>query len=277
MTNDTHWVEDLSEENLFALYDVALDVRSDLQLNQQPCVPMVPSVVRFPVLMPADGINMRDRYGNLRWKAMKYLESRGVIRQIELRQGGHRWQSQARLQVDATAFGDVFTALEAEACRREAARHRTDEPHEHERVPPVARASMEFEKVTLLWLVRHVPVRFWVSAVGAILLVFAAGAQIGQLAWVRELIGKPTTPQAPLLEPSVVQQRIDQLTEGYNATVRQVTAQILGHEDAAAKTPYSFERERHIEAANRLRSLLDDEHKKYRAALSELRGFQIRQ
>lgn len=106
------------------------------------------------------------------------------------------------------------------------------------------------------------------------LLVFAAGVEIGQVAWVRDLLGKSPTPQAPLLEPSVVQQRIDQLTEGYNATVRQVTAQILGHEDAAARTPFSSDRQQHIEGANRLHSLLDDEHKKYRAALSDLRGFQ---
>lgn len=82
------WAEELTDENFYAVYDVALDIRADLQLGQPPTIPMVPSIVKFPILMPADGINMRDRYGNLRWKAMKFLESKGVIRSIDVQQHG---------------------------------------------------------------------------------------------------------------------------------------------------------------------------------------------
>lgn len=70
------WAEELTEENFYAIYDVALDIRADFQLGQPPSIPMVPSLIKFSILMPADGINMRDRYGNLRWKAMQFLEKK---------------------------------------------------------------------------------------------------------------------------------------------------------------------------------------------------------
>lgn len=135
-------------------------------------------------------------------------------------------------------------------------------------------ASKAFEKITLLWLVHHVPLKLWISAFGIVAFVFLAGVQVGQTGFVRELLGKPTLPQATPIEPAVLQGRIDRLTEGYNKNVAQITAQILSEEQAAGKTFYGSEQQPHIDAANRLRTLLDNEHKKYREAISELRGLQ---
>jgi hypothetical protein len=135
-------------------------------------------------------------------------------------------------------------------------------------------ASKEFEKITLLWLVHHVPLKLWISAFGIVAVVFLAGVQVGQTGFLRELLGKPSLPQATPIEPAVLQDRIDRLTEGYNKNVAQITAQILLHEQAAAKTIYSHEQKPPLEAANRLRTLLDSEHKKYREAINELRGLQ---
>lgn len=267
------WTEELTEESFYAIYDVALDIRADLQLGQQPSIPMVPSIIKFPVLMPADGINMRDRYGNLRWKAMKFMESKGVIRRIDLQQHGHRWDTRAELHVNAESFKETFADLESELRRRtvpDKAVTEAPKPMGNDK----KLKSPEFEKITLLWLVHYLPLKLWISACGIVIVVFGAGVQIGQISLVREFLGKPSLPQATPNEPSVLQDRIDRLTEGYNKNIAQITAQILSEEQAAGKTSYSSEQQPHIDAAIRLRALLDNEHKKYREAISELRSLQ---
>lgn len=132
----------------------------------------------------------------------------------------------------------------------------------------------EFEKVTLLWLVHHLPLKLWISALGIITVAFVAGVQIGQLSVVREFLGKSSPPQTTTIEPSVLKDRIDRLTEGYSKNVAQITGQILLEEQGAGKSTSIYERQPHIDAANRLRELLDNEHKKYRESMSELRGLQ---
>ncbi len=267
------WAEELTEENLYAIYDVALDIRADLQLGQPPSIPMVPSLIKFPVLMPADGINMRDRYGNLRWKAMKFLESKGVIQRIDIQQHGHRWKARAEIEVDTESFAETFATLESELRRRTLPKETdTEVPKPMEKGTKLE--SPEFEKVTLQWLVRHLPLRLWISAMGIVAAVFFAGVQIGQIGLVRELLGKPSLAQGTTIEPAVLQNRIDRLTEGYSKNIAQITAQILFEEQAAGKTVYSLEQQPHIDAANRLRALLDNEHKKYREAINELRSMQ---
>lgn len=266
------WTEELTEENFYAVYDVALDIRADLQLGQPPTIPMVPSLIKFPSLMPADGINMRDRYSNLRWKAMKFLESKGVIRSIDIQQHGHRWDSRAALEVDAESFTETFTTLEAELRRRTTRDEPlTEVPKKKEENKKLE--SPEFDKITLPWLVQHLPLRLWISAVGIVTVVFIAGVQVGQISLVREFLGKPA-PQATI-EPAALQDRIDRLTEGYSKNVAQITVQILSEEQAAGKTIYSHEQQPHINAANRLRELLENEHKKYREAINELRVLQL--
>ena len=265
------WVDELTEENFYAIYDVALDIHADLQLGQPPDIPMVPSLIRFPILMPADGINMRDRYGNLRWKAMKFLESKGVIQRIDIQQHGHRWEARAELKVDTESFKETFATLESEL-RRRTVRNKpvTEVPRPMEKDKKLA--LPEFDKITLSWLVHHLPLRLWISAIGIVAFVFVAGVQVRQISVVREFLGRPI-PQATI-EPAVLKDRVDRLTESYSKNVAQITAQILSEEQAAVKTIYSHEQRPHIDAASRLRVLLDNEHKKYREAINELRALQ---
>lgn len=267
------WAEELTEENFYSIYDVALDIGADLQLGQQPSIPMVPSLIRFPILMPADGINMRDRYGNLRWRAMKFLESKGVIRKIDIQQHGHRWEARVELEVNEESFNDMFATLESEF------RQRTVRDGKVAEVATLMEKdqkieSPEFDKITLLWLLHHLPLKLWLSAVAIVVFVFATGARVGQISTVREYLGEPI-PQASIIEPIVLKDRIDRLTEGYSKNVAQITAQILSEERAAGKTTFSPDQQSHINAARRMREVLDNKHKKYREAINELRSLQL--
>jgi hypothetical protein len=57
-------------------------------------------------------------------------------------------------------------------------------------------------------------------------------------------------------------------------TLRYCALRGLSEEQAAGKSVYSLEQQPHIDAANRLRALLENEHKKYREAISELHSLQ---
>jgi len=56
------------------------------------------------------------------------------------------------------------------------------------------------ENVTLPWLVRHVPVRLWLTAVGLLAATFVAGVQASRLPIVRQLFGLEQAP-ASIQEP----------------------------------------------------------------------------
>lgn len=46
------------------------------------------------------------------------------------------------------------------------------------------------KKITLFWLVKNVPIKFWLWLVGLLLAVFVTGITVGQVDWVKELFGQ---------------------------------------------------------------------------------------
>jgi hypothetical protein len=112
------WVTELTGENFLALYDVAFDIRQELQMSDDPVIPLWQPIVKFPVLLPVDSIGMRDRYCELRWKATRLLQSKGIIRGYELLKGSHRWGSRLRISAERPAFEAFVKLLDAEYKRR---------------------------------------------------------------------------------------------------------------------------------------------------------------
>lgn len=200
-----NWIGNLNDENFFAIYDVALDIQADVQLKQSPTLALVPSIVRFEILMPADNIPMRDRYGDLRLKAIKFLESEGIIRKVELRQHGHRWKARAEVTVAPEAFDIAFPQLEAEARKRAGApitpppsSNRDPQPQSSAQTTGIHVPAPDFEKVSITWLINHVPLKVWLGFVGLVLAAFLGGIKVGQLTFIRELLGdKAVTFQTP--------------------------------------------------------------------------------
>lgn len=48
------------------------------------------------------------------------------------------------------------------------------------------------EKVTMVWLVHHVPIAFWLWLAGIIIAIFIVGATVGQTTFIKEILGKKT-------------------------------------------------------------------------------------
>lgn len=71
----------LEDERFYGLLDVVLDIRGELDFgaNGKLSVPLMRYLVRYSVLLPAATPSMMDRYCELRWKALKYLESEGYL------------------------------------------------------------------------------------------------------------------------------------------------------------------------------------------------------
>ena len=116
---DLAWVEALDSDNYLAVFDVLSDVERELNiLADQVSIAAVPDVVRFPQLMPMDGINFRDNYANARWKATQFLAKKGIFKSVDIDQGLHRWQSRFVVSVDEEAAREAITAVRADYQRR---------------------------------------------------------------------------------------------------------------------------------------------------------------
>lgn len=107
------WIAELSDENLLALYDVALDIRDELQIDDDVVIPIYRQVVRFAPLCPASSIGLIDRYCEFRWKATVLLKRRGVVDDFDVIKDLHRWDSRLRLRLNKDTFPDYFRAIEA--------------------------------------------------------------------------------------------------------------------------------------------------------------------
>jgi hypothetical protein len=62
---------------------------------------------------------MRDQYCGLRWKIAKFLESQGVIRSVEVVEGGHhRWESVLEITLDPARLSQAVAQMNTEYRRR---------------------------------------------------------------------------------------------------------------------------------------------------------------
>jgi len=79
-------------------------------------------LVRYSVLLPAATPSMMDRYCELRWKALKFLETEGYLAHVEYLDtyGLHRWENRAKVSIPDTAkFYEMVVMLSEEEERRE--------------------------------------------------------------------------------------------------------------------------------------------------------------
>jgi hypothetical protein len=116
------WVSDLTRNNRLALLDVLEDMQNELQINQDsPSIPLMPQVIKHVELFPGDSVGMRDRYMELRYKAVQSLAQRGVIDAFELIDGGygHRWNSRLKFSANLAKVSALMGALQSTFKRTE--------------------------------------------------------------------------------------------------------------------------------------------------------------
>lgn len=113
----------IEDERFYALLDVCLDIRGELDFGaREVVVPLMRHLVRFKILLPASTPSMMDRYCDLRWKALKFLEGEGYLRHLEHRSnyGLTNWEDDVSMEVgDRAKLYDLVVALSEEEERRE--------------------------------------------------------------------------------------------------------------------------------------------------------------
>lgn len=193
------WILDLVGENFLAVYDVVADIHKERQLVGDTLeIPYFQDIVKFPALLPGDSSSLRDRYCELRWKAVKLLEVHGAVTAVDLIEGDHRWDSVIRVTVRDPKFSDVVATTEREMARLSTQAHddESDDAGEVATTEADAPARQPVqplllpERVTLNWLVTHVPMSLWFWLGGTYLLVFGLGVKFGDQPVLRRLVGE---------------------------------------------------------------------------------------
>lgn len=109
------WIKTMDHMNFLAIYDVMLDIKSELNISPDHIVfPLLRNKIRFTELFPADGVNMRDDYCEARWKGAQFLERSGIITKLGHQEGNHRWETRLDLHVDSGRFHTAMEEMDKE-------------------------------------------------------------------------------------------------------------------------------------------------------------------
>ncbi|HTP64933.1 MAG TPA: hypothetical protein VMJ66_06040 [Geobacteraceae bacterium] len=106
------WFTQLTDETLLAVYDVALDIRDELQNGGEVLVPIYRQVARFAPLCPAFSAGFVDGYCDFRWKASLLLKKHGAVAAFDIINGPYRWDGTLRFQIDTETFQRHFQGIE---------------------------------------------------------------------------------------------------------------------------------------------------------------------
>lgn len=103
-------LENLDYINMLRVYDTVLDINEQIQLTNKTKVyiHLLPSLIRFNVLFPADTIGMRDKYCETRWDSLKYLKEQGVIEEFNHNNAFHRWETVVTISLKLSTFENFF-------------------------------------------------------------------------------------------------------------------------------------------------------------------------
>lgn len=134
--------------NMLRIYDVVLDINEQIQLTHKTVVTihLLPSLIRFSALFPADTIGMRDKYCETRWDSLKYLQEQGVIQEFKHNSAFHRWDTEVTVTlISLTKFDDFYRAIQAEYVKRNKQAEKKEEIAIDKTATPVTPAKLSYE------------------------------------------------------------------------------------------------------------------------------------
>lgn len=108
------WIETIDGYNFLGIYDVILDIEREYNISpRRIIIPLLPSIIRFSQLFPADGTNHRDNYCDLRWKAVEFLKTKEVLRNFELLKGIHRWDGKLEIHLNENPITEALAGIKS--------------------------------------------------------------------------------------------------------------------------------------------------------------------
>jgi hypothetical protein len=111
-------VSNLDYINMLRVYDVVLDINEQIQLTHKTTVyfPLIPSVIRYRALFPADTIGLRDEYCQNRLNSLVYLKEKGAI--ADFSQNAQNWDTTVTVSLVLSKFDDFYKVMMAEYVKR---------------------------------------------------------------------------------------------------------------------------------------------------------------
>lgn len=111
-------VSNLDYINMLRIYDVVLDINEQIQLTHKTTVyfPLIPSVIRYRALFPADTIGLRDEYCQNRLNSLIYLKEKGAI--TDFSQNAQNWDTTVTASFVLSKFDDFYRVMMAEYVKR---------------------------------------------------------------------------------------------------------------------------------------------------------------
>lgn len=123
-------LESIDYINMLRIYDVVLDINEQIQLTNKTTVSihLLPSLVRFSALFPADTIGMRDKYCETRWDSLKYLKEKGFIDEFKHNSAFHRWDTIVTVTLKLSKFNEFYRKIKDEYVKRNKTDRKEEKP-----------------------------------------------------------------------------------------------------------------------------------------------------
>lgn len=113
------WINKMGNHSFLAIYDVMLDIKQESDISPANIeIPLLPTIIKFPQLFPADAINTRDNYCDVRWKALKFLKNKEIIKSFELIEYAHRWEHKLEIFFEKGKFEEILNKMSEEYKKR---------------------------------------------------------------------------------------------------------------------------------------------------------------
>jgi len=111
-------LENIYYINILRIYDVVLDINDQIQLRNKTTVyiHLIPSIIRFKALFPADTSGLRDEYCENRWGSIEYLKEKGIITDYSHSQDG--WDTVVTVSFLLSKFDDFYKKIQDEYVKR---------------------------------------------------------------------------------------------------------------------------------------------------------------
>jgi len=106
------WIEEIDNYNFLGIYDVMLDIKTEINISpDRIIIPLLQHRINFPQLFSIDSAGERDRYCDLRWKAIAFLKKKAIIKDFRLIKSSHRWDSKLEIELEKQIFEDVLDKM----------------------------------------------------------------------------------------------------------------------------------------------------------------------
>ena len=106
------WIEEMDTYNFLGIYDVMLDIKTEMNISpDRIIIPLLQHRVKFTQLFSIDSAGERDRYCDLRWKAIVFLKKNTIIKDFRLIKSSHRWDGKLEIELEKQIFEDVLDKM----------------------------------------------------------------------------------------------------------------------------------------------------------------------